>query len=420
MARRGFLAEVHRQIKIAAREQERREKQAERERAAHARSQQQQLRSSIRTGQRLARQHAADQKRSEKEKRASYLERQQEKAEDRTEQLQDMYDEIDGLLKATLRKDDYVDLETLRVKVRHPPFDRPELRKPIAVPQRPSNPPEPVLILPDPPRGLRKLFGKRRYEEEVVAANAAHRKALLDWHVACTTVEQGHAEALTRHAQQEEERLATLATEEARYATECDARKVAAEEQNKALDELIVNLGYGTVDAIQEYVAIVLSNSVYPDHFPVKFEFTFDPATAELALRVIIPTPSKLPTAKAFKYVKSSDEIVAVPLSQNECKDRYTSALHQVALRSIHEVFEADRRGLIRTIALEVVTMAVDEGTGRRGAVPLLFAGAEREAFLAFNLSSIVPEKTLARMGGVASKNPYGLVPAERSGVRRV
>jgi restriction system protein len=90
-----------------------------------------------------------------------------------------------------------------------------------------------------------------------------------------------------------------------------------------------------------------------------------------------------------------------------------------VALRSIHEVFEADRRGLIRTIALEVLTSAVEERTGIRGDVPLIIVGAERDAFLSFDLSAVVPEKTLAHMGAAVSKNPIALIPAERSGVRR-
>lgn len=51
-----------------------------------------------------------------------------------------------------------------------------------------------------------------------------------------------------------------------------------------AVDKLIADLGYGTTEAVQEYVAIVLANSVYPDHFPVTHDFSFEPASAELQL----------------------------------------------------------------------------------------------------------------------------------------
>jgi restriction system protein len=182
---------------------------------------------------------------------------------------------------------------------------------------------------------------------------------------------------------------------------------------------LITNLGYGTVDAIQEYISIVLSNSVYPDHFQVTHEFDFDPTSAELRLRVLVPGLSSIPETKAYKYTKATDEITSTELPQKQCRDRYASAIHQVALRSIHEVFEADRRGLIKTISLEVGTSTIDPATGRETYVPFVIAGAEREAFLAFDLSAVVPALTLGRLGAAISKNPYGLVAAERSGVRR-
>ena len=77
-------------------------------------------------------------------------------------------------------------------------------------------------------------------------------------------------------------------------------------------------------------------------------EFEFDPSTAELRLRVSVPPPSEVPTVKGYKYKKSADEITSTSLSQKECRERYASAVHQVALRSFHEVFESDRRGLIK------------------------------------------------------------------------
>jgi restriction system protein len=94
----------------------------------------------------------------------------------------------------------------------------------------------------------------------------------------------------------------------------------------------------------------VLSNSVYPEHFQVSHEFEFEQATAELRLRVLVPEPSEVPEIKAYKYSKASDDITSTTLSQKECRERYAGAVHQVALRSFHEVFESDRRGLILSV----------------------------------------------------------------------
>jgi restriction system protein len=241
----------------------------------------------------------------------------------------------------------------------------------------------------------------------------------VEWQAECRQVEARHRAAKEKHARAEEKRLEQLQQERARYAQECRNREDEVAAHNRRLDELISNLGYGAVEAVQEYVSIVLSNSVYPEQFPVTHEFEFNPATAELDLRVAVPPPDAIPTDKAFKYAKATDEIVSTSLSQKECRDRYAGAVHQVALRSFHEVFEADRRGLIRTISLEVGTTAVDPATGRRGYLPFVVAAAERDAFLAFDLSAVVPSMTLAKLGAAVSKNPYALAPADRAGVRR-
>lgn len=190
-------------------------------------------------------------------------------------------------------------------------------------------------------------------------------------------------------------------------------------ERNKAIDTLIADLGYGAVHAVQEYVSIVLSNSVYPAHFTVEHDFEFDPATAELRLRVLVPSPDKVPTTSAYKYAKSGDEITATTLSLKACKDRYTAAVLHVALRSMHEVFEADRRGLIKTISLQVGTAAIDPATGREGYILFVAVGAARDSFLELNLSNVVPAATLNHLGAVVSKSPYDLVAVDPSGIRR-
>ncbi len=46
---------------------------------------------------------------------------------------------------------------------------------------------------------------------------------------------------------------------------------------------------------------------------------------------------------------------------------------------------------MIRTIALEVLVSAIDESTGIRRDVPLVIVGAERDTFMTFDLSAVVP-----------------------------
>ena len=221
------------------------------------------------------------------------------------------------------------------------------------------------------------------------------------------------------YTQRENNRLTELQAEQARYALECSQREEAAAVQNREVDDLITNLGYGTKEAIEEYIGIVLSNAVYPEHFPIGYGFAFEPSDAELRLRVAVLAPNEVSKAKNYKYTKASDEITAVEMSAKACKDRYSNAINQVALRVPHEIFEADRRGLIGTISLEVGTQANEPATGLANFITFVALAVSREEFMKLDLANVVPTATLAHLGASISKNPYELIPANTSGVRR-
>jgi restriction system protein len=129
--------------------------------------------------------------------------------------------------------------------------------------------------------------------------------------------------------------------------------------------------------------------------------------------------PDGLRTEKEYKFVKAKDEITATALPKKDLKDRYSKTVYQVALRTLHEVFEADRAAHINTIALTVATEAADPATGLAKQTALVAVAAERESFLTFDLSNIVPLATLQHLGASVSKSPYDLVGVDGSqGVR--
>jgi restriction system protein len=93
--------------------------------------------------------------------------------------------------------------------------------------------------------------------------------------------------------------------------------------------------------------------------------------------------------------------------------------IYQVAIRSFHEVFEADRRGLIKTISLEVGTNDTDPATGLKGFIPFVGVSAKKESFMEFDLTNLVPIATLKHLGAAISKDPIGLLAANVSGIRK-
>jgi restriction system protein len=419
--KRGLLAEINRSLQQDARRRQQAQNQAVRQQAAAQRQAEQAARQAQRAIDQAYKASVADQKRAEQEAKRLHVEAMEAEVAAKNAELAVVYDEIDNMLSATLAVDDFVDLNNLRRVAEHPPFDPGAVGSPGLQPPRLQAPPEPTFVPPDgAPKGLSGVFGgKKKYAEVLAQAQAEHEKAHKHWQgqVADLPVRQQALDDDYKRA--ELKRQEQLAAAKEKYDDECRQREAEVEESNRALDQLIANLGYEVEDAIQEYVTIVLENSVYPDAFPVSHDFQFDSAHRELTLEVTVPAPSEVPSVREYKYVKAKDEIAETALPQKDQKDRYANAVAQVALRTLHEIFEADRAGRIQTISVTIATEALDVATGRTIEVPLVAVASDRATFEQLDLSNVVPAATLAHLKASVSKNPWGLVPINQSkGVR--
>ena len=114
--------------------------------------------------------------------------------------------------------------------------------------------------------------------------------------------------------------------------------------------------------------------------------------------------PPQRPSARGVRYTKSKDEIVPTLLPQKDLKDRYLQAICQVSLRTLHEVFTADRTGQIHTIALTVDTEGIDSATGLTKRTSLVIVAADRSRFQTFDLANVLPQATLQHLGALISK----------------
>jgi len=419
--KRGFLAELNRQAQLSAKRREQEAKKAAQQQAAAHRQAEQAARQADRADSQLLRANAAEMKNAEKEAKRLEDVAMQADVDSRNEDIAVAYEEIDGILSATLDVDDYVDLEDLRRTAEHPPFEPGPLGSPSLPPPPFVAPPEPQFVPPEgAPKGLSgALGGKKKYAAVLAEAQVGFNAQHDAWRAEVAALPARTEQANAQHQAVENDRRQRLVAAQTAYEAECAQREAEVAESNQQLDQLIANLGYEVEDAIQEYVSIVLGNSIYPDSFPVEHDFEFDSANRELTLRVSVPAPSDVPSTKAFKYTKSSGEITEVALSQKEQKDRYAGAVAATALRTLHEVFEADRVGRIQTISLTVGTEALDVATGKMAQTPFIAVATDRPTFEGIDLTNVVPLATLEHLKALVSKNPFGLVGIDLSkGVR--
>ena len=421
VARRGFFAELNYQAQQAEKRRRQQAAAAYRAQAAAQREAERARKGFERAAAASARASVAEQAEAQKFAARMHVDARTAEAAAMNAGLVQLYEEVDGLLAATLEVDDYVDLESLKIRsVEHPPFDPGPLSTPVPPMPALVYPPEPVYQEPAAPTGLSNAFGgKKRHEEVVAQARAAHEAAHRAWYEHSARLYANYTAEFERRRQADQDRVRRLRGAEEAYQQQCRQREADAEAHNQDLSRFINDLAFDVEAAIQDYVGVVLSNSVYPDTFPVAYDHRFDIGSRELALTVTVPEPDSIPTVKEYRYIKAKDEIVPTALPVKERKERYANAVWQVALRSLHEIFEADRAGKIRSVALTVGASRIAPATGRPEHVPLVVVAADRDTFATFDLARVVPQASLTHLGAALSKSPFDLTSADTSaGVR--
>lgn len=293
---------------------------------------------------------------------------------------------LEKILADTLRVDDYVDFESLKQPVVMPLWQRTDLERPLVAPQL-------AQFMPVPPTGLSKITGKAKYEQAVAAAHATF---------------QHHS---AQYAAAEQQRLHALAQAQAEYSMQVERARSEAARQHTEIDAFRAEFSAGEPDAVVSYFDLVLQRSVYPESFPQKFKLAYVPESKQLVVEYQLPGVGVVPAVKLYRYVKSSDSITESARPANQIKPIYASVIAQVTLRTVHELFEADRGGLIETITLNGVVETVDKGTGRRIRPCLVTLRTTRQGFGELDLGAVDPQACLKHLSAGVSKSPAELLP---------
>jgi restriction system protein len=154
----------------------------------------------------------------------------------------------------------------------------------------------------------------------------------------------------------------------------------------------------------------VLGNSVYPDDFPEHFRLAYLPKQRHLLVEYHLPPVEVIPVVKEYRYDPVRDDLAAVPRDSIEIRRRYTEIIAQVALRTIHEIVEADRRELVARVLFNGIVDTIDRRTGRFVRPCLVSVRTDRETFAAIKLRRVDPIACLKHLQAGLSNQPDELV----------
>jgi restriction system protein len=346
-----------------------------------------------------------------KEARRAQLEQRKEEASARTAEAQQLHQSLQGTLVATLSGNDAIDWDQLKDRS---PF-------PIPVPKKPKAEPIPQSAAVPPPERrssryqpqlglLDKLISSRRQrkEAEVQRQFATDTQA---WERERDRIIAENEAQLEAHRRREAVRQTDHERAKQIWQTEKDAFLARQAEQQAAIDAFRARYESREPAAIVEYCDMVLGNSDYPACLPQEFDLDLNSETGILVVNYKLPAPADIPTLCEVKYVQSTDSFVEKHVSENQIARLYDDLVYQIALRSIHELFEADQLRTLKAIVFNGFVTAVDKSTGKEVTACILSVQTSPEIFGLINLAKVDPKACFRQLKGVGSSKMHSVTP---------
>ena len=339
-------------------------------------------------------------------------------AEAMTIEVAETVDALQSLLAATLAVDDRIEFDSLRLHDPGPTLTLPELTLPDYKPNTSLKDPVPPSSLDEllaaqvkPMSFFERLLGLRgRYDKDVAKVRSAHATAVRAYDQAVekvVAIRAAHraaydSEILERKRVHSEE-VANLRAHH-RLATESFASKRA--QRDEEVSSLERAYKEGEVESVVLYNEMVLGNSDYPAGFPSQFRLAYVAESRQLVIDFELPTPDIVPAAVEYRYVKARKAVDVKNRKPAEIKAIYREIVAQTALRTLHEVFEADQAGHLDLAVFNGYINKVDETNGNDIRPYLVSARVSKENFQAVNLARVDAQACLKNLGAQVSAQP--------------
>jgi restriction system protein len=269
-------------------------------------------------------------------------------------------------------------------------------------------------ILPDPPRTpppqllpeiyapdltlVDKLLQSRREKKEL-AASEHFARDLIAWQVACRQRNRLAAETYLRRKQQREHKSAR------HNAAQLDQH--ARVEQTRSAYELHEK------QAVEYFFSELLSRSEYPSGFPQDASLQYIRSTRTLIVDYELPSIAAWPTHRQVLYNAARNSLHQVLVPEDDRNSSYESALFQIVLRILNELFLHDDARALDRIALNGRVHSVDRSTGNLVHACILSILVPRSAFTAINLAQVDPRACFLKLKGLASTSPIDPAPVK-------
>jgi len=184
-------------------------------------------------------------------------------------------------------------------------------------------------------------------------------------------------------------------------------------EINASVADLRLQYFSGKKSAVEEYVSIVLSNSNYPVSYSPESSIQYRHETKILVIDFQLPSLKEMPNFADVKYTISTGSVTTKNMTDTRRSKLHESAMYQVAIRTVHEVFESDVEKHIQLVVFNGYLNSLDRATGSEKNNCIMSLSADRQAFERINLSHIDPKECFKGLKGISAPKLSTLTPVK-------
>ncbi|MCO4053788.1 MAG: restriction endonuclease [Bosea sp.] len=387
MGRRGSI------LMAIARDVSRAQRQAEAARVKAAHEHDRYVRAQLRDEARQEREALRSLKEQARFEKEQYLQDREQQASDLKYDVEDKIEKLNSILTDTLSINDQIDFSTLRIINNFTGFSPPR----SLITQAPPPTIDGFLQKAPPRTFLSKLVpgAKDRHEREIATAKADFKKQLSAWKI------------------RETQRVAALQAAQVEYTRNQHDFEAKKAQRNAEVDLFEAEYKAGEPNAIIAYSTMVLERSSYPEGFPQIFSVAYTSESKQLVVEYQLPTSEVVPENCDYRYVRSQDTIIEKPRKASEIKELYRDIIAATALRTIHELFEANVSGHVELICFNGYIHTVDPATGQDIQPHLISVRTTREKFQQIDLRRVDKAVCLRNLGAQVSKRPEEAQPVK-------
>lgn len=344
-------------------------------------------------------------------------------AEERTREAQQAQKDIDDLLLATLIVDDTVNWDMLKdTKTFKTPNPKNQLQQelnkilPPEAPKLRQAPTEPNKSIYEPSLSIVDKIFKSLRQKKVQQAKEMYESAISAWKKGVEETNTFNTKIKDEHQQKLNEVENQKILIKKRYDDlEAEWKKQEYEyyknqnEHNLKIDELRESYLKGNSQAVIQYCELVLNNSIYPDRFPKDFELDYSDSNKILLVEYVLPSPQQIPTLIEVKYIATKKELKESHLSETQVAKIYDTAIYNITLRTLHELFEADQANAIDAIVFNGWVEGINKATGKMVNNCIVSIQAKKSEFMEIELSNVDPKTCFKNMKGIGSSKLSGI-----------